>query len=695
MIKGKGIVGTTLLLIAATQAFAQRDTAKLYTPDEVIVTATRTAQKLSNSLLPTTLISSKQLQQTGTVRLQQILAEQAGLVLTTNFGTGIQMQGLSPSYTLILINGEPLVGRNGGVLDLTRVTLANIKKIEIIKGPVSSLYGSEALAGVINIITETASTSPKAMLQLRYGSFNSLDAVANVSTTINKWQLAANVNRNSSSGFTLPKATTLGPTQLPYTSYTTQASIGYRFNLHHNLLYTTRLYTEQQQGAMPVGNTLGSSTVSLTEINHTLTHTYNPNPKLQSITRLYSTQYTSNQLITKANNEVEYSDYFKQNFVRLENQTNYTYKPNHTLTAGAGTVYERLFTNRYSGIRTNNQLYAFVQSDWHPTTKLHLITGLRADANTTYQNRLSPKLALGYKLSPQLTLNASFGAGFKAPDFRQQFLNFTNNAAGGYTVYGANEVAYSTLQQQLQAGILQSLTPQASSLAQLKAETSNGYNVGINWKPTPKLTVTNNLFYNSVSNQIITQIIAYKAQNLTPVFSYFNINQAFTAGTETNIQYQVTSHIQVSGAYQYVLTADRQVWQQLKAGSLYGKPVGSLTSQQLTTADYGGLVNVSKHTANIKVAYQLPKQLTASVRAIYRSRFGVQDADGNGIVNRSDEYASGNTQLNITLSKAFSSGLSLQAGANNITNYTDVRWLPNQPGSNYFVTATYNFNIKK
>ena len=146
--------------------------------DSVVVTANRSERKLSNVTVPVTIINSKTIQQNGSLRLTDILQEQTGLTLTSGFGVGVQLQGLNPDYTIILINGEPLVGRTAGVLDLNRVALGNIKKIEIVKGPSSSLYGSEAMAGVINIITD-ASTSIPLLASLRYGTYNTLDASVN------------------------------------------------------------------------------------------------------------------------------------------------------------------------------------------------------------------------------------------------------------------------------------------------------------------------------------------------------------------------------------------------------------------------------------------------------------------------------------------------------------------------------------
>lgn len=146
------ISAVVLLILVASQVMAQSDT--LLSMEEVVVTATRQERRLGNVAIPVNLIQRKQIQQAGSLRLRDILQEQPGIQLTSNFGTGIQMQGLNPEHTLILLDGQPLVGRTSGVLDVSRIALSGIKRIEVVKGPSSSLYGSEAMAGVINLITE-------------------------------------------------------------------------------------------------------------------------------------------------------------------------------------------------------------------------------------------------------------------------------------------------------------------------------------------------------------------------------------------------------------------------------------------------------------------------------------------------------------------------------------------------------------
>ena len=120
------------------------DTASRESLEEVVVTATRTPRSVNNVPVPVTIIGQDKIERIGALRLNEVLAEQAGLQIITDHGTGLQLQGLSADYILILIDGEPVIGRTGGTLDLTRLAVGSIQRIEIVKGPSSSLYGSEA-----------------------------------------------------------------------------------------------------------------------------------------------------------------------------------------------------------------------------------------------------------------------------------------------------------------------------------------------------------------------------------------------------------------------------------------------------------------------------------------------------------------------------------------------------------------------
>ena len=110
--------------------------------------------------------------------------------------------------------------------------------------------------------------------------------------------------------------------------------------------------------------------------------------------------------------------------------------------AGVGYVQEGVKSNRYelnSDRRTNNINYVFAQTEIKPIEKITIIAGFRYDNNQLFAAAFSPKIAAMYKATEHLKFNASIGRGFKAPDFRQLYLNFTNTAAGGYSVFGALE----------------------------------------------------------------------------------------------------------------------------------------------------------------------------------------------------------------------------------------------------------------
>ncbi|MFM8744382.1 MAG: TonB-dependent receptor plug domain-containing protein, partial [Cytophagales bacterium] len=173
--------------------------------EEVVITATRNERTMGALPMPVTLVQTPMIKTMGSVRLNDVLTEQTGLVVVpqvNGMGNGIQIQGFNPDYTLILVDGEPLIGRFTGSLELSRLTVGNIKQIEIVKGPSSSLYGSEALAGVINIITDKP-TGNTAKFSTRYATNNTLDVNATAGLAGKNWSASVFGNRFSTDGYDL------------------------------------------------------------------------------------------------------------------------------------------------------------------------------------------------------------------------------------------------------------------------------------------------------------------------------------------------------------------------------------------------------------------------------------------------------------------------------------------------------------
>jgi outer membrane receptor for ferrienterochelin and colicins len=696
----------SLLLLLSLNLSAQFDSLHALQMDELVVTATRTERKLGNVAVPVHIINQKAIQQAGSSRLKDILQEQAGLFITSSFGAGVQMQGLNPDYTLILIDGEPLVGRTGGVLDLNRLTVGNIKKVEIVKGPSSSLYGSEAMAGVINVITDR-SFKKQLNAGLRYGfgnpdkgwaapfgsnTFKNADINLNGSTTINRLGIQFFSNINYIDAFSYrPYSSDRYPQ--PIYRLTNQLQLSYdianktkiNLSIRHAYDHIKQEFAVSNNGA--ITNSYGREANSDLNINPVVIHQFNK--KIRSSLRLYGTFYNGSQYLKfKETPDSSYTDEFHQNFYRVENQTDFNFK-NSILTVGAGFIEDQVQSTRYddfSSRKENNVLYAFSQYDWSPSEKFTVIAGLRYDDNKLFAAAFSPKIAARYKVGKKISLNASIGRGFKAPDFRQLYLNFTNNAAGGYSVFGTID-AVKIINELNSQGLIAEIKEDFYKLQELKPEFSTGINVGGTYFHSNKLSVNLNLFRNDIEELIDSRQVATKS-NGAQVYSYINVKNGLTQGVESEINWQPFKTIKISSGYQYLLSADKDELKNVKAGREYTRNADG-TSRLLNKSEYIGLPNRSRHMANLKFTYENEKNFFATTRFVYRSEWAVANSDGNGVYNTNDEFANGFLIINISAGKEFKNGIRLNAGMDNVFNYQDINYLPNMQGRNIYIAAQF------
>lgn len=692
----------SLLLLATSPVLAETDSSKRsHVIEETVVTATRTERKMGNAAVPVTLISKKAIEASGALRLDDILQQQTGMVVNSGsgsmaigggiFGNGIQLQGLSADYTLVLVDGEPMIGRQGGVLDLSRFALGNVKKIEIVKGPSSCLYGSEAMGGVINLITEE-NIGNKLQANLRYGSYQLIDGSLQGGYQYKKSSYYGYVNRSSSQGYDLDPSSK-EKTVNPHYNYTGQIRTKHQLTNKTILLLNGRYDFGNHKSAYAIGskdiNITGNSLMNSINLHPTLKHYFSQ--KLKTTLRLQGSWYGFEQNLDSLHNGKNYySDYFKQSFIRAENQTDYQLNDQHQMIVGGGYINQTASTNRYSGIKTQHLYYAYLQDEYEVNDQWQVIGGVRYDHSSAYAGHVSPKLAILYKLSSKWAINASYGSGFKAPDFRQLYLDFINNAASGYAIYGASEFSMEKLEQQKAAGIIGDILPEAFSIKELKPETSNGFNLGARYNDFQKLSGDVNLFYNRI-NQLINYIPVAINNNGTQVFSYVNIAKAMTAGAELNLCYQLHNNWKIQGGYQYLFTADIDILKNVLNGKVYGREAPNEGAKRMYLSDYSGLLNRSKHMANLRVTYDAPEhKITGSVFASYRSKWGVTDIDGNGFANMDKEFANGYVQLNLTTGYKLNQHWKVQGGINNFFNYTDAINLPVSPGRNFFLSIQYS-----
>ncbi|WP_257668685.1 TonB-dependent receptor plug domain-containing protein [Parapedobacter tibetensis] len=658
---------------------------------EVVVTATRTDKKIEELPIPITTITSKEIKDRGMVRLNEILAEQTGLALVGDHGTGVQMQGFDAQYTMILIDGEPVIGRTSGTLELPRITMSNIDRIEIVKGPSSSLYGSEAMAGVINIITKTPKKGLSGELSTRYGTNESADVSIDAAFRTDKFSFSGFVNRFSNGGYSLMPETGF-QTVAPFAAYTITGKTGYQFSEKTDLNVSLRYYDNSQDDRYAVESRAVSGVGLQRDFSFFPSLTHRFSDAHTSMLRFYRATYKTESSISYEDTEELYDEtFFDQGFTRGEIQHDYTMRSNLVLTSGLGAQYETVEATRYDDKKSFNSGYAYAQLDWKLLDRFNIIAGGRYDMHNVYKSQFSPKLAASYRLNKKITFLASASRGYKAPDFRQLYLNFSN-AVAGYSVFG-----YEDLQENLQRlqdeGQISEVLIDPSTLSKLNAESSWAYNIGVRMRPVDNLIANVNIFRNDVDNLISTASIAIKT-NGQSVFSYFNRNAVFTQGTEADLTYLLSNTLEIGGGIQYLEAKDVDEWNMVKEGRAYTRDPETSQTVAVKRSEYGGLLSRSKYMANARISYlETRSGIRLSLRWNYRGRYGIRDVDGNGIINLDSEYVKGYSLFNGSISKSFlNNNLRLQFTADNMLGFTNEEYISYLPGRLLYAGLSYSFS---
>ena len=693
IMKNTGLI--VILFCVLRVSYAQSDTtggASVNPLAEVVVTASRTVRQQDSLPVAVTIISKQAIQSMQSRRLIDVLREQTGMIIATDeHGSGLQLQGLDPDYTMILIDGQPLIGRLTGKLDLSRVTVGNIERIEIIKGASSSLYGSEAIAGVVNIITSAPSAVTHGEVLVRGGSYGMADLTTSGDYVLanRKGDLQWLGNYYRTDGYKLPgQSTAVLP---PYYSTTLQGRLNYRFSPRSSLVLSGRWAYRYQHTVYDLnGDGPQKDATGENDVNLTGSWRYAFSSKWKSRLDYYVSLYNTDEKINKAD-----TSFFRQALHRLEWQHDYTMSRELLFTAGAGGNLESVVATRYPGRQTMQSGFLYLQQQYNPKG-WNITGGLRGDWHSVYGAQLSPKLAAQYHVNRKLSLKASVGRGFKAPDFRQLYLTFTNPLVG-YTVLGTEEVKKGALEALQESGQISMVYPTFyKAAADLKAERSWSYNAGAVYKPMAVLRLEWNFFYNSVQNLIQSVPIAEKTNGWF-VYSYENVSKVYTKGMEFSGRWRVGGGLEVQAGYQLLYAKDRDILDSIKAGTgnyaqIRNPQTGVVRPSE--ASDYFGLIQRSRHQANIRLLYLLPDWgMTASARLNYLSRAGFNDLNGNGFIDRYDQYVPAYGIVSFSLEKdVWKKRLSVQAGVDNVAGYTNAL-LAGQPGRQ--VTGGIRYNFKK
>ncbi len=646
---------------------------------------------MTRTAMPSKVITRQEIEMMGSRRLDEVLKEQTGLAIVNDIGSGnravgLQMQGFDSGYTMIMIDGQPMVGRNNGNFDLSRITVSNIERIEIIKGASSCLFGSEALAGVVNIVTRKNISQPQGLAALRYGSFNMVDATLEGETPFAGKKGSAYLSGNyyRTDGFNSNPYLSDGKTAPPFNSYAFQGRGRYLLNDISTLSFNGRFVTRHSENKIAYQN-LNPSMDVLDEydLNGSLALNNNFRNGLKLKSQYYLTRYQNEQSVTDLESGfVMPGSDFKQYLHRFEMQVSKNIASSVELTGGAGGAYELLDNTSYRGNKSMANYFVYGQFDWQAADKLSFTGGGRFDYHDKYGAKLNPSLGLRYNALKNLTFRAAVGTGFKTPNFQQLYMVFIN-VQTGYSVFGAEEF-WREIQILQEAGQIMSIFPSAKRIGNLKPERSVSYSGGFAYKPFSMLDIDMNVFYNDMKNFINSEQVAFKTSG-QQIYSYMNIAKAYTTGAEVGINYKASKSIQFSAGYQLLYAVDKGVVDSIKNGTgLYAMvyDTDANETRRSRRSDYLGMNNRSRHMANIKISYAHERTgLTGSFRVNYRSKYGfMEDNRANNFLDPWDKFVKSFFLLNLAVQKTmYNKHLQLQITADNLMNYRD-QLMPGQQG---------------
>jgi outer membrane receptor for ferrienterochelin and colicins len=680
-----------------------------YKVDQVVVTGTRNEVLLKDSPVRVEVIDKEQIKSTAMVTAGDLLKEQTGLVIAQGtVRNGIQMMGLSPDYTMILVDGQPLNGRIGGVIDLNRLSVGNIERIEIVKGPMSSLYGSEALAGVINIITRKPDNGYTGRAYLQFIEKGAKELQLEQNYANDDLVIAGYGNLKKAEPFSLNS----GGRDYPYAGfrdYTLQLRT--KWYAQSNLTFSSniRAFGSESEGRFSdgaAGNiTQNEGSVQTTDRNATLGMDWT-HGKARLSTQLYGTVYNETYNFDVDQGSAGRTDNLRRRTFRSYLQYDVLWNLKNRFTFGGDFLYDDILGSRYGGTPLYRTSAFFAQWEGNPTEDWAYALSIRYDKNSAFQAPTSyflnkvlsatipilPRFSITYKPTSSMRIYATAGEGFKAPDFRQLFVQFSNRLPGaGYELIGSRLLGIDLMPEQSYAFDL-GLFHQTEPFPFLGTDLILAYDI--------------RGFYNNIRNFIEF----YPVANLNNTFSYRNIAQIFTQGIEASIQYRFllskTQHISGQIGYQLLDARDMRIAEGISNGTVAYVIPSTGETVRIRRSDYGGLWYRSAHTGVLRVQYDNSEYgITANVRLQYVGRFGDQQLSaspdifdgstgtffGKALISN-NEYVPGFSNINCTFTKRFitdyissRSMLTLSCGVNNLLNNFNPERIPNLIGRQIFM----------
>ncbi len=627
--KKTAILALTALTFSAAHTYAAVVSPEEFALDEVVVTATKTDMKKTAVPASVEVITAADIQARGAQTLKDIISTATGISMIRSSGRdAVSIRGFESRFSTILIDGKRISSEIDQNYELDRIALANVERIEIVRGPASSLYGTDAMGGVVNIITKQA-TAPAFSASLGYGAFSNGDRGGK-----DRYHFTYDSGLQGKTGVII-SGSRLENNASFKSNGTTYAPYGERENISTTVDYRP---TENE--------TFSLTAAYMSEDTYEYAYKLTNKTKIHDQNKRYDYSLSYNKQET-ANNSVflraYLSEYYKKSDVYNLTTPAFSFGDSHRtlpgfearLTREAGPQHILTYGGEYrpekfrgTAVQTGQGLFSvtrggvtqpgssidldysalYVQDQWQMSPKLLAVTSIRYDDSNKFESNISPKVGFTYEATSESRIKLNIAQGFRSPTPNQLYINskVPRPIDGIITLVGN---------------------------AGLQSEESNSYELSLeqDWgKATGKLTY----FVNKVDNMIDEVWLNQTAK----IKTYQNISKATLQGVEAELSYPLSDTLSLSANY---------------------------TNLDATNDENNSrLANRARHKLASRLAYTDHDSFRANLWCEFYGDF-LYDAGANTTKNKS--YA----LWNVNMEKELTKNYTLSVGVENLLNKKD------------------------
>jgi outer membrane receptor for ferrienterochelin and colicins len=497
------------------------------------VTITGNYSTTDRSVYQTEVITKEQIQAQAANNVQDLFTHQLNVRVANDPSTGstISLQGIGGENIKVLVDGVPVIGRLNGNINLSQLNLNNIERVEVIRGPASVLYGTNALGGVINIITDASNNPPfRTGVNTYYESTGQYNADVFANIHFRKTDVSINGGRYYFDGWSENEDTRMDEWK-PKEQRFGSMRLSHRIN-KSKLVFQTSLFNEEVTNK---GKVLGLPYKAYSFDEHFFTTRFNNEVQFYHIFSV-----SKKVEVTGAYSYYGYRrSTYKKNLVTLDEMLSADPLQQDTNDFGAAML-RAVYTkddlnsklNYQVGIDFNNEyttgrriaehkketgdFAAFASLEFRIVKRLLLKPSVRYAYNTTYKSPVVPSFQAMYELNKRAAVRVSYSKGFRSPSLKEQYLSFHDS---NHDVYGN---------------------------INLKAEDSDHLHASVDWtfnKGKSSFKISPSVFYNHINNRI--SLVAKDS-----IYTYLNFYEYITRGGQITAAYNYAA-FQFSTGYSY------------------------------------------------------------------------------------------------------------------------------------------------